>query len=224
VTDRAQEQRAAEPAVQRGRPAGRAVTGYTLVIPPEWRKIPLRHGTDQAVRQVMDDIVSQLPRHVPPDRVRPYRRDIQTRLAALVREAQRKAGLDLYLPVLPMHGAPVGASFVVSDVSMTGHDQVEPSMITTAVASGDDAVTAVTVDGCPALRVERTAGAAPAKDVEFGSRRVDYVISVPGAPGRWLVVAFSTLGGGDPEDQIARLLAGLFDAIMSTFRWQREPA
>ena len=48
------------------------------------------------------------------------------------------------------------------------------------------------------------------------------MLKVPGDPERWLVIAFSTLGGGDPDDDIARLLAGLFDAMMSTFRWQRE--
>jgi hypothetical protein len=36
-----------------------------------------------------------------------------------------------------------------------------------------------------------------------------------------VVVAFSTLGGGDPDDQYAKILVELFDAIMSTFRWCR---
>jgi hypothetical protein len=48
---------------------------------------------------------------------------------------------------------------------------------------------------------------------------VDYVLAAPGNPGRWLAIVFSTLGAGNPDDQIAVLLTGLFDAIMSTFRW-----
>ena len=56
----------------------------------------------------------------------------------------------------------------------------------------------------------------------MASRHVDYVIPVPGRPGRWLVIAFSTLGGGDPGDEIARRLTELFDAIVSTFGWQWE--
>jgi hypothetical protein len=34
-----------------------------------------------------------------------------------------------------------------------------------------------------------------------------------------MVITFSTLGDGDPSGQYAGLLAELFDAIMSTFRW-----
>jgi hypothetical protein len=48
---------------------------------------------------------------------------------------------------------------------------------------------------------------------------VDYAVPVPGAAARWLLVAFSTLGAGDPDDQVARMLVQLFDAMMSTFRW-----
>lgn len=38
-------------------------------------------------------------------------------------------------------------------------------------------------------------------------------------PPAWLVFAFSALGAGDPGDEFAHLLVGLFDAIMSTFTW-----
>lgn len=59
----------------------------------------------------------------------------------------------------------------------------------------------------------------PDRGVDFGLRRVDYVLAVPGNPGRWLAVVSSTLGAGQPDDQIALLLTSLFDAMMSTFRW-----
>jgi hypothetical protein len=48
---------------------------------------------------------------------------------------------------------------------------------------------------------------------------VDYVVAVPGDPDRYLAVAFSTFGGGDPDDAFARQLVELFDAMMSTWRW-----
>jgi hypothetical protein len=57
--------------------------------------------------------------------------------------------------------------------------------------------------------------------VEHGSRRVDYVLPVPADPDRWVVVSFSTLGSGDPNGELARLLVELFDAMMTTFRWRR---
>jgi hypothetical protein len=39
---------------------------------------------------------------------------------------------------------------------------------------------------------------------------------------RWVAVYFSTLGGGNPDDQVAALLTTLFDAMMTTFRWAQE--
>jgi hypothetical protein len=35
-----------------------------------------------------------------------------------------------------------------------------------------------------------------------------------------VLAAFSTFGGGDPDDGFAGLLVELFDAIISTFRWK----
>jgi hypothetical protein len=34
-----------------------------------------------------------------------------------------------------------------------------------------------------------------------------------------MIITFSTLGDGDPAGEYARLLAELFDAILSTLRW-----
>jgi hypothetical protein len=200
-------------------PAHRAAAGYELVIPPEWRKIPLREGTDQAVRQIIEDAFSRVPRGAPPDKVRPFRRDLERRLASLVADARQKAGLDLYLPVLPMHGAPIGASFVVSEIALGAVEPVDPPLLVAALAAEDDAVSAVTVDGACGIRAERTAGPLPSSEIESGSRRVDYLLAVPGSPDRWLAIAFSTLGGGDPDDRVAGILVMLFDAIMSTFQW-----
>ena len=77
----------------------------------------------------------------------------------------------------------------------------------------------MTVDGVTGARSERSAGPDPDQGIEYGSRRVDYMVPMPGADGRWLLLAFSTLGAGDPGDQVARMLVQLFDAMMSTFRW-----
>lgn len=82
-----------------------------------------------------------------------------------------------------------------------------------------DTTQPVAVDGAEGVRVERAGGPIPGEGVDSGSRRVDYVLAAPGNPGRWLAIVFSTLGAGNPDDQIAVLLTGLFDAIMSTFRW-----
>lgn len=40
-----------------------------------------------------------------------------------------------------------------------------------------------------------------------------------GQADRWLIATFSTAGDGDPEGDFAKLLVGLCDAILLTFRW-----
>jgi len=195
--------------------------GYTIVLPPAWRKIPVRQHTDQAIRGIVDQAFSNLPTHVPQDKVAPYRKELEHQLTSAARQARRSGAVDLYLPVELMHGAPIAASFIVSEGSLASVTDIGPEMIISYMASGRDDNRVVTVDGAIGVRMERTARPDPSKGIEHGSRRVDYVISVPAEADRWVVVAFSTLGWGDPDDQYAKVLVELFDAIMSTFRWRR---
>ncbi|WP_231911175.1 hypothetical protein [Streptomyces chartreusis] len=75
------------------------------------------------------------------------------------------------------------------------------------------------VDGALAVRRERIVPAAADRGLELASRRVDYLVSVPGDPGRWFLAAFSTIGAGNPQDDLADALVEWFDALMATFRW-----
>ena len=200
-------------------PPVRAATGYSVVLPPGWRKIPLRTGTEKAIRAVVREAFAALPRDAPPDKVGPHRLQLERTLARMVRDARGKGGIDLYLPAGPVYGAPLAASFIVSELSLGPAD---PASIAAMLEAADDAMKTVTMDGADGLRAERTAAPAPEHDVDFASRRVGYILPVPGRPGRWLAIAFSTLGGGSPQDNIAILLAELFDAVMSTFRWGWE--
>jgi hypothetical protein len=160
-----------------------------------------------------------MPKNAPRDKVVPFRKEMEQRLTMLASRARGKSGLDLYLPVEPMHGAPIAASFVVSEVSFGSVDVVDPALIVSHMTSETDSSQPITLDGAVGVRAEHAAPADPAQGIEHGSRRVVYTVSVPGDPDRWLEIAFSTLGGGDPGDDYARLLVLLFDAIMSTFRW-----
>jgi hypothetical protein len=205
---------------------GRRPTGYTVVLPPGWYQIPVRDGTADAIRKIVDKTFAHPPEGVPRDRVTPYRLELERRLSEAARQARRGGGVHLYLPVEMRHGALMAASFVVSEGSLGSLEDIRPELVVSYLASGNAATGAdgnqpVTVDGAPGLRMERTAPAKPSDGIDYGSRRVDYVIPVPDEQDRWLVVAFSTLGGGDPDDEYARILAELFDAIMSTFRWTR---
>ncbi|MGW3549319.1 hypothetical protein ACWDLL_00340 [Streptomyces griseoincarnatus] len=78
------------------------------------------------------------------------------------------------------------------------------------------------VDGAVAVRREFVAKADPRRGVEVASRRVEYIASVPGNPSRWFVAAFSTVGGENPRDELAKVLVEWFDAVMATFRWRFE--
>lgn len=181
----------------------------------------MRHGTGKAIKKILDDAFGRLPRQALTETVMPWRKEIEQRLASAAKQARRSGGLDLYLPVTTMHGSVIPASFIVSEGSLVSAEQVGPAEIIAYMCSGSDHYRPVTADGAIGLRFEHTARPDPPR-VEHGSRRVDYTLSVPGEPDRWLVVAFSTLGGGDPADQYAQLLVELFDAIMSTFRWRQR--
>lgn len=205
-------------------PADRPPTGYTVVLPPGWYQIPVREGTRDAIRKIVSRTFAHPPEGVPRDAMTPYRLELERRLSEAAGQARRQGGVHLYLPVTTRHGALMAASFVVSEGSLGSLEDIRPEMVVAALAAGDAAAggggnRTVALDGAPGVRMERTAPADPGKGIDYGSRRVDYVIPVPGEQDRWLVVAFSTLGGGDPDDEYARILVDLFDAIMSTFRW-----
>ena len=194
-------------------------SGYSIVLPPGWQRIPLRSGTDKAIRGAVRTAFAGLPRDAPPDTVSSHRLRLERQLARAARHARDQGGSDMYVPAGPVYQAPVAASFVVSELSLGPAD---PAGVAAMLVAGDDPWQPVTTDGAGGVRVERTAGPSPGEGVEFGSRRVDYILPVPGRSGRWLMIAFSTFGAGDPGDRVAEALTELFDAIMSTFRWGRD--
>jgi len=198
---------------------GPTAVGYSVVLPPAWRKIPVRGGTEKAIRKIVDQAFAALPKNVPRDKVTPYRIELTRQLTDAARRARQQGGTELYLPVELEHGALIAASFVVSEGSVPApDDDLDPARVLAALAAKPGG-RSVVVGGVLAVRSERVAPPDPHSEIDFGSRRVDYVFPVPGDERRWLLVAFSALGAGDPEDKFAGLLVELFDAIMSTFRW-----
>ncbi|MFF8562723.1 hypothetical protein ACF06I_27855 [Streptomyces albidoflavus] len=203
-----------------------APSGYRLVTPPEWVRIPMREGTEETIRAIVDRAFAQLPDDAPQDSVGPYRRELERRLSEAVHDARRAEALDLYLPIERMHGFTVSASIVVSEMAFEDATAADPSSVTRRLMEspgrGGES-TSVEVDRAPGVRSERVVPGArgEAEEAEPGSRRVEYVIPVPADPGRWITVVFSTLGAGDPQGALADLFVELFDAMMTTFRWSR---
>ena len=206
------------PAAAPGSDPDRRVSGYTLVLPPGWHHIPLRQGTDEAIRKAVDAAARDARKNMPRDKLTGYRLDQIRRLAKLAKDARRKHGTDLYVPMGLARGLPVPASFLVSEVSLGSVEEIPPEVMIVGLAGGGDS-RKVTVAGAPAARTEHTEGPGNPREVEYASRRVDYVIAVPEDPDRYLAAAFSTFGGGNPDDELARTLVELFDAMMTTLRW-----
>jgi hypothetical protein len=194
--------------------------GYTLIPPPGWDLIPLRNGADEAVKRIVDGAVAQLPEDIPKDDVIKARLELIKQLGKAVKQARKADGLTLYLPVERIHGTHIAASFVVSEVlsgpgGSVGTDEIVSRLLADATNSEP-----IAVDGSDGIRVDKITPPDPDRDVEFPSRRIDYVLPVPrsGAP-QWVTVCFSTIADGDPKSEFAEVLVELFDAVMTTFRW-----
>lgn len=198
--------------------------GYTLIIPPGWTRIPLKEGTQEAVKEIVDQAAERISGDLPRDKVSKARLELYRRLNSSVKDAQRQGGVDLYLPVDPMHGVLIAASIVVAKVDTSLRDGVGGQDVLTQLLSDYADAESVEVAGSAAVRNERTVDADPEKDAEAPSKHVDYIVQVPssGADSGWVVVSFSTIGDGDPAGDLTAVLVELFDAVMTTFRWRTE--
>ncbi|WP_256968336.1 hypothetical protein [Streptomyces sp. CS227] len=210
---------------------GQVATGYRLILPSPWEQIPLRQGTEEAVRRILREAFARISPEVPPDTVGPYKRELERRFRAAVAEAQRGRALDVYLPVRPVGEAGLGASIVVSEAlpprRRAGGPPAPPTEVAVQLltrdapaAIGEADLSSGEIDEALAVRREYVAGADPSRGAELASRRVEYIASVPGDPARWFVAAFSTVGAGDPGDELSEVLVTWFDALMETFRWR----
>lgn len=195
-----------------------AIHGYALVLPPGWRRIPVRSGSEQVIAGIVDAAFAEFSRDV----VATRRRGLREGLRAQVERARRTGGLDLYIPVAPMHGHVVPASFLVAETDRGG---TETEAVLAILGAENPGARVLAVDGAPAVRFERevTAPLDPDEPESLAtSRRVEYSIAVPGDPGRWLTVGYSVLMTAAPNVEITALLVDLFDAVMSTFRWRSD--
>lgn len=207
-------------------------TGYRLLLPSDWVQIPLRKGgAEQAVREIVASAFARVPADVPRDRLTPLRLELERGLLAAVADARKAKALELYLPMRLSGEVNLGASIVVSEAllpSRSGPSGApapvsDPAEVAVQLISGgggtDLDLSSGEVDGALAVRRERVVPADPERGVELASRRVDYLVSVPSDPSRWFAAAFSTIGAGDPKDDLANALVEWFDALMTTFRW-----
>lgn len=196
------------------------VAGYTLMVPPEWQKIPVQRGSDQAIKRILDEAFAHYGR----DEVAQQRRDVEKRLREVIKNARQNAGVDLYLPIRTKN-KDVLASFLISYAEFGRQDAPPQQDVLRYVMSSLNAAEPVGLAGVNGMRTERACPPDPEHDITYASRRVEYLLPVPNTPDSWLVASYSTLGDGDPESELTMLFCDLFDAMMTTFRWNyREDA
>ncbi|MEV8074163.1 hypothetical protein [Streptomyces pseudogriseolus] len=153
---------------------------------------------------------------------------MESRFRGVVAEARRSGALDLYLPVRKTGTVNLGASLVVSETLLPRRgesDAGDPTDVAVRLLSRDGSrnadLSSGELDGAVAVRREHVVPADAGRGAELASRRVEYLASVPGDAARWFLAAFSTVGGGRPDDELADALVEWFDAVMATFRWRR---
>ncbi|WP_328913976.1 MULTISPECIES: hypothetical protein [unclassified Streptomyces] len=203
--------------------AGAPPTGYTVLLPPGWVRIPLRHGTGEALDEKVFRGIEAIPSDVPRDQAVAYRLHVRRKVERLAAEARKAGGLDLYVPVRTRPPTLMAASFLVTEINRPEGADPTPEAVLAQLAADRRRGEPGEVRGIAetlAVRWEyvEPPGAGGA-DPDTYARHVDYVLPVPGDVGRWLAVSFSTAGDGDPDGEFARALTELFDALMTTFRW-----
>ncbi|MEV6791177.1 hypothetical protein AB0M87_04065 [Streptomyces sp. NPDC051320] len=198
-----------------------SIAGYSLVLPPGWVRIPLRNGSEDAVRRAAKQVFQGAHEDIPRDEMGKYRLKIEGKLREVAAQAARSGGVDLYLPTSLRGGVATPCSIVVSEMRLPGGESVEAGDMLRRLTEDAD-FRAADVDGSAGARSERLRTTTLEQGAKETARHVDYVLLVPGNSGRWLSIAFSTPGDGDPDGEFALLLVELFDAIMATFSWQHH--
>lgn len=197
--------------------------GYTIVLPPPWRRINLLTDLDTQVDALIERGAQLIPKQVPPDQAGPLKRRMRAHLMAQVVESRDRGGLDFYFTEGQQHGFSYNATFIVSGfVSGTHSDADVADALAEQFRRGSEPVEIRSVVWARREFVldgpEMPDGSASA-----GGRRVDYVTAVPGDPKRWILVTFTTMGDGRPDGELAAVVVQLFDAMMTTWSWTREP-
>lgn len=199
-------------------------TGYTVILPPGWLRLDARygHGTEELDRE-LDQVLSTVPR----DSFGPFIAEARKQAHTLLDQASIGGALDLYLPLGGMHGTAVPASFLVA---MVAYESPPPDV----AGAQDPEATSMQVAAMLAARLpqgevrEMPAGIAVRSRRDIAAQgpsswpgaRVDYYWPMRSEPLKWALASFTTIGGGRPDDDVAELLVGLFDAIMLTWRWR----
>jgi hypothetical protein len=200
------------------------MSAYSIVQIPGWETLSLHPRDHGALERRLDELAhGSVPAEVPRDTATPFRMEVRKELARVVEQAQAAGAGLLALPVEKVGGRAVPASYTVSEWVDPDPDDVAPLDVLNAISAGSGARTEIVdVDGWPALREETVESADPEAEplATHAGRRVTYTVSAPDSRRSWVIFTFITLGDGNPDGPLARQLAELFDAHLTTLRWK----
>jgi hypothetical protein len=197
------------------------VSGYRLVLPPGWHRLP---ADPIALRPVVRDLLLRLWADQPRDETAPRRRDLEQALVEMGDRASDQGGRELLLCLQAVAGVPLAASAVVSMVA-TGL-QGEQGLADLAQVSAEDAISSEVLDlgsnrGVVVVRdqaveaAERPVILGAAAEAVTRTRHVDVHLPVPDEPAM-LLLSFST-----PLMALGDAFSELFVAIASTLQWRQ---
>jgi hypothetical protein len=193
--------------------------GYRIVLSPGWAQIPLRSGTEEAIDAILDVVSGGRDLDA---KLEAEREAVAAQLRKSAKSARDNCGVHLFLPMAPIHGLVMPASFVTADIKFGSVDPLDPAAFVARMVAGPNAKR-MRIGGADASRTETTHLADPRRDIPWPSRRVDYILPHPEDSDRWLVVTFSVLQPAGQED-LSSTWVELFDAMMTTFRWTHAAA
>jgi hypothetical protein len=201
------------------------IVDFELLLPEGWVILPTGADQQRQAAVAIDELVmTALPGDLPRDSAEPWRRELRRRLTHAVDEARETGARSVGLPIAPMDGVVIPASFCTAVIDDPDPEDPERLLAGLLADAGPDG-SFHEIAGGPAVRVEDiVTEQGPGGSYDGPTRRVAYYTPHPEVVGCWAVTTFTTLADGNPRSPFADSLVVLFDAIMSTMRWRElEP-
>ncbi|MBB0243119.1 hypothetical protein FNQ90_03080 [Streptomyces alkaliphilus] len=195
-------------------------TGYRLITPAEWYRIPLEseERRERSVRALVDRT------HPNRDEAAGPRRELRDLLDHLTTRAAAGGGLELHLSTQTLLGVPLPVSLLVTVESPDPGESLEISA--ELLARGlrrrhpEAEVTVVALPAGESVRVRREELPKDAEELGYPADRTTVVLThylpVPGT-GAHLLLTFST-----PLIELADPLLEMCDAIAASLLWRRD--